>query len=1362
MAQPGDPRQNSAVKDFWQSTKGYRAKVRKVLMDAGLIDDPDKPKKLSEAIDFKGTCEEMCPRFEQITRIMERDVKALEKEAGPGGSLWAAPKKMIKAYGRSSAGQDAPLPDDIRTPAALRRTLDYLLQDVLGDGNNLPTVHNFLWDRTRSIRRDFTFQQASLTPAEYEDEIYCLETIARFHVVALHQMSNTSNTSDDFSEHQEVEQLGRTLLSLIHAYEDCKASGIDCPNEAEFRAYYVLYHARTPTILETVQDWGRESWASEDIQTATSLVECLHNIWEINGPLKPHSASDIALNFHSRFFTILKQQQVSYVMACFAEIHFNSVRKTILSTILAAYRKQRDQTADWTLAALNSYLNFDSLNDAEDFIEAYGLHIKENRGESYLDFETGGSLIEPETKIKQPFSQTIVENKRNNQSIPACIYTNTYAAEISGDDQESMFVEDTAGNSNPFQQPFMQNGIGAFTQKFAQPSQPFSQPFSQVPSTSSPAFAANQFAKPVVKAKKFGGFLDDEDGSDEQKPAVTAPLFSSFPSTTGGFSGFGVTNNGNTTQPKTNALFSPFASNQPTTENPLAATQSSSISALNSSSLFPPKMQGLNAFGMPAQNPLMAPSTVSTSKTDNFNIFGNTAQNRPASESQNVFFNQPPKTEESAKSSAPNATNGTSIFDQTAPSLAKVNNGPAPVFSFAPKQQEKLPENASDVPSTAQPFKPPATSASQPLFSFGKTAATSSAPAPAVPGLFSFESPKAQSSEDTNASSFATKTNEARTDSAAAPVPQFAASSKPTSQSLFAQSNSAPLGSFKPPSQPPAASTTAPAPQKTTENTTYSWLKPPKVPKNIGSLSSQTTERVPSSASQFGTDITSGSQPLTALPSAKKPKSEIPLSLARFMFMDDDGIFAQFLEAEVERECRKAMEEREVELKVEQNVEQRKHEERLKEAEQFRKYALAVKFFRRWRENAHKKWQLRRGRANRLLRQQMAEEKRAKALKAKESRKTIVTDFSKSVSDARHKKRRLDDEARMLHSSGVLNGLQNPGQAASRIVRGDMGPPRSTTPLGSPMPDRFARPASALGHSTASLQSLIDGDHLPQYQGTPPRFNQSISSFGSSLKRSQSGSALHRRSRSATIENNIPLNISQGGSRIHLLPKSYKASDDRISRPNNVQTDYFRLKARGIYTMPNGTPVASTAAVDLRSSGMLERARSSMSSSIESESTPDRSLKRSISTIISSSAKRAKLEAATPSTSISRMNFQEIRERAKRTIEENALSKQMEEAELNRRMQPPKSEMQRELEMEDLFRRSANLKQTMAETEEWMRQNRMSMSRSVSRARSESRQPREAFSAIQLSASQLFDTPATRPAAQPMQQEVFDVIDLSD
>ena len=456
---PGDPKQKGAVEAFWQTSKCYRSKVRASLIRGGFLDDPDKPKRLSEAIDFKGTCEDMCPEFEKITRIVEHDVQSAEKEPALDGSLWPAPRRMVKALARSAAGQDAPLPMDVRSPAALRRTLDYLLHTILGEDGDLQTVHGFLWDRTRAIRRDFVFQ-SSMSPAEQADQIYCLERITRFHVIALHQMSQADVVAEDFSEQQEVEQLGKALLSLIHAYEDCQAQGISCENEAEFRAYYVLFNSHNSGILETVHNWGWKFWGESDqIKTAVSLVEALQNIWDTRGPLKPHSATDIAQNYYCRFFSIVADKQVSYTMACFAEIYFNSVRMSVLKTIIASYRKQRDQTKDWTLPRLNSYLRFDDEEQIIEFGEAYGLQFGEIDGEVYLSFESD-DVQDPFPPFKQPHSYALVERKRGEHSLPAAINATVYdegdvAEEPS--DEESLFVSDSGVKRKASTAPLLQS-----------------------------------------------------------------------------------------------------------------------------------------------------------------------------------------------------------------------------------------------------------------------------------------------------------------------------------------------------------------------------------------------------------------------------------------------------------------------------------------------------------------------------------------------------------------------------------------------------------------------------------------------------------------------------------------------------------------------------------------------------------------------------------------------------------------------------------------------------------------------------------------------------------------------------------------
>ncbi|KAM3073577.1 actin cytoskeleton and mitosis protein [Clarireedia jacksonii] len=455
---PGDPSEKAAVKAYLDALKSYRTRVRASLIKAGFIDDPLKPKKLSEAIDFKGTCDQMCPEEETIRRIIEDDVQRAEKEVASDGSLWPSPKKMIKKLARSAAGEDAPLPQDVRSPAALRQTLDYLIHTVLGEEGNLAAQHEFLWDRTRAIRRDFVFQ-SSMSPPELQDQVYCLEKITRFHVTALHQMSKPGAAPENFEEQQEVEQLSKSLLSLIHAYEDCNLQDIPCDNEAEFRAYYVLLNSSNPGILETVQNWGWKFWGeSEEIKIAVSLVESLQNIWSHRGPLQPFSSTNVAQNAFSRFFTILKDESISYTMACFAEMHFNEVRKNVLKTILSAYQRQRDQTKDWTLSRLNTYLYFDDEADVMDFGESYGLRFEEIEDDFCLSLAPDNQVVDPFPPLKQPHSESIVERKRGDYSLTEVIDTTVYGESQlethdyseaqnveSSSSEDGLFIKDSVG-----------------------------------------------------------------------------------------------------------------------------------------------------------------------------------------------------------------------------------------------------------------------------------------------------------------------------------------------------------------------------------------------------------------------------------------------------------------------------------------------------------------------------------------------------------------------------------------------------------------------------------------------------------------------------------------------------------------------------------------------------------------------------------------------------------------------------------------------------------------------------------------------------------------------------------------------------
>ncbi|KAL1878042.1 hypothetical protein VTK73DRAFT_8177 [Phialemonium thermophilum] len=455
--EPGNPMKRAAMDKLKEVYKKYRAKVYASLRRAELIDDPDKRRKLEDALAFKGICEDMCPEYEQVTRICEYDVKPEEKTPAPDGlSMWPDPSRMVKKFGRSAAGQDAPLPMDIRSVDALRRTTDYLLGELLQRDEDLPTLHNFLWDRTRAVRKDFTFHSTK-TPEEMRVLVYCFETITRFHAIALHLLSRPGFAAEDFDQKQEIEQLGRSLLSLIEAYDDCRKKGIECENESEFRAYHLLLNSHDPFIVQRSLEWGREVWyESDDVQLALSLVHAMQSVDEARGPLRPFLGSTLSDGVFTNFFAMVGSPAVSYTMACIAEIHFTYVRQCILKVLVKAYARRRDWPKDITPAVLNRMLRFDTDEEAVRFAEQHDFEfISENTDQPYLALKSKRRHV-PSPRVLQSYSGKIVERKRGDRSLPYVIHNTVYeeiAPETANqeeaaleDDADSLFVSQPTGS----------------------------------------------------------------------------------------------------------------------------------------------------------------------------------------------------------------------------------------------------------------------------------------------------------------------------------------------------------------------------------------------------------------------------------------------------------------------------------------------------------------------------------------------------------------------------------------------------------------------------------------------------------------------------------------------------------------------------------------------------------------------------------------------------------------------------------------------------------------------------------------------------------------------------------------------------
>ena len=294
---------------------------------------------------------------------------------------------MVKRFRRSAAGYDEQLPSDIRPPLVLQKTLNYLFDELLAGTQPLASVHKFLWDRTRGIRNDFSIQQVTKTE-DIRIAINCFERIARFHILSLHQLSHPSRDNGEFDQHQEREQLNNTLLSLMYYYDDSRHK-LTSPNEAEFRAYCIIFEIRDlrPDIEDRAQNWPKQLLKDARIQTAFKLYAAAGNVSETQGPLRPQTQFPIAQSNYALFWTIIGSNAVSYLMACAAEIYFNLVRSRALEAIWRAYKRPgATKLEDWVLSDVVVVLGFDNEEQAQRFCEDHGFTIGEREDrETFLD-----------------------------------------------------------------------------------------------------------------------------------------------------------------------------------------------------------------------------------------------------------------------------------------------------------------------------------------------------------------------------------------------------------------------------------------------------------------------------------------------------------------------------------------------------------------------------------------------------------------------------------------------------------------------------------------------------------------------------------------------------------------------------------------------------------------------------------------------------------------------------------------------------------------------------------------------------------------------------------------------------------------
>ncbi|CUM47286.1 uncharacterized protein AC631_01936 [Debaryomyces fabryi] len=367
----------SDYQGLYEEFQKMREAERKQMETLGLVDAENISKDLTDAISFQGSCLDMCPIFERVRRALEKNVKALEKDPHTNK---ISRTRAIKAFSRPAAGQPPPLPSEVRPPHILKQTLDYLIENIVPQ---LPEAHSFIWDRTRSIRQDFTYQNFFGPEA-----IDCNERIVRIHLVSLHIMAGSDV---EYSQQQELEQFNKALQTLIEIYQDVRNHGGRAPNEAEFRSYYLLSHIRDPELEREIQELPNDILSNKHVQLALMFrnMASQNNIVE-----RGYHNSIGALNLFLEFFKIAFSPETPFLMSCLLETQFNEIRFYALKSMSRCYHTRGKA---YSAESLQNFLGFDSLDKLLKFVQYYEIDILYDGGVALIDLFNKEKL---ETKYK--------------------------------------------------------------------------------------------------------------------------------------------------------------------------------------------------------------------------------------------------------------------------------------------------------------------------------------------------------------------------------------------------------------------------------------------------------------------------------------------------------------------------------------------------------------------------------------------------------------------------------------------------------------------------------------------------------------------------------------------------------------------------------------------------------------------------------------------------------------------------------------------------------------------------------------------------------------------------------------------------
>jgi len=252
--------------------------------------------------------------------------------------------------------------------------MEYLIASIVDNTDHpFSEVHNFVRDRTRSIRQDFTYQGVR--------NDLCMdihEKCVRFHILSNHRLCGED--PEVFQSKQNLEQLDKCLISLREMYSERQTeTHVQPANEAEMQSYFLLTHTASEEVVGTTSLLRDSVKDSNEVRFALMVVTAL-------------KAGD-----YISYFRLL--QDAPYLTACIMHQHAHTVRVSALAKMRKCFRDPLP------VELLCDQLGFDSKEETLDFLAYSG--VEANNGFAILRSE----VVPESTTWKLRRSERLVEAK---------------------------------------------------------------------------------------------------------------------------------------------------------------------------------------------------------------------------------------------------------------------------------------------------------------------------------------------------------------------------------------------------------------------------------------------------------------------------------------------------------------------------------------------------------------------------------------------------------------------------------------------------------------------------------------------------------------------------------------------------------------------------------------------------------------------------------------------------------------------------------------------------------------------------------------------------------------------------------------